>query len=106
MILLKTVRIKRIRAEVVPIINAIDTYERGNEEVVITGWQDPSYRPNGAHADGRAIDLRIWNLADPNKLADHLKAKLYPLSKHYIILWGDDGHRDHIHVGYHLEERK
>ena len=101
--LLDSVRVKTIRPEVVPIIGAISRY---TSEVTVTGWQDLSYRPDGAHADGRALDLRVWDQASPSRLAQHLKDELYPLSPHYIVLWGDKGHKDHIHVGYHKETRR
>lgn len=105
MILLSTVRIKVIRREMVPVLEALSIYEGSNHSVTITGWQDPTYRPDGAHADGRAIDLRTRDQKDPDLLAQYLKDALYPLSPHYIILWGDTGHLDHIHVGYHKEVR-
>lgn len=100
MILLPSVRVLRIRSEMLPVLQALDGYVI---EVTITGWQDPSYRPDGAHADGRAIDLRTWDQPDADGLATWLRTQLYPLSPHYIVLWGDEGHKDHIHVGYHKE---
>jgi len=106
MILLDTVRLKNLRAEIVPVLEALSIYESRYKPVTITGWQDLSYRPDGAHADGRAIDLRTHNQDDPDFMAQYLRDALYPLSPHYFVLWGDAGHRDHLHVGYHKEMRE
>ena len=105
MILLDTVRLKRLRAEMVPVLEALSIYETDNHEVTITGWQDETYTPGRAHADGRAIDLRTYDQPDPGMMAQFLKDALYPLSPHYIVLWGDDEHHDHLHVGFHKEMR-
>ena len=103
--LLSTVRVREIRAEMVQVLEALAIFEGNNHTVTITGWQDLAYMPGRAHADGRAIDLRTHDQPDPNMLAQFLKDALYPLSPHYIILWGDGGHQDHIHVGFHKEVR-
>ena len=105
MILLDTVKIKVIRRQMMPVLEALSIYETDTHEVTITGWQDPTYRPDGAHADGRAIDLRTYDQPDADYMAMFLRDALYPLSNHYVIMWGDEGHHDHIHVGFHKEER-
>ena len=105
MILIDTVRVRKIRPEIMPILEAILSYEELGHSVTVTGWQDQTYRFDGAHADGRALDLRVWNHKDPDLLAKALEDKLYPVSEHYVVLWNDEGHKDHIHVGYHKETR-
>ena len=105
MTLLDTVRVKVIRSEIVPILEALSIYETAYDPITITGWQDLTYRPDGAHADGRAIDIRTRDHKDPDSLAEFLRDALFPISPHYILLWGDAGHKDHIHIGYHKEMR-
>lgn len=64
------------------------------KDLTITGWQDKTYRPGGAHRQGRAVDVRTTDL-EPEQLTSlvkHLKAREYPL------LVGAPDHYDHIHV--------
>ena len=103
--LLAKVRVREIKASMVPVLEALSIFEGSNHKVTITGWQDLTYRSDGAHADGRAIDLRTYDQPDPGMMAQFLKDALYPLSPHYIVLWGDDEHHDHLHVGFHKEMR-
>ena len=103
--LLSVAHVKRIRAEILPILSLLCEYELNHREVVITGWAGRPYRPDGAHADNRGLDLRTRDREDADELAQYLRDGLYPISPHYIVLWGDAGHRDHIHVGYHKETR-
>jgi hypothetical protein len=62
------------------------------QPIGITGWQDKTYRPNGAHAQGRALDLRISDLHDVDGLIDHLERRDWP------YLYGPPDHKNHIHV--------
>lgn len=70
------------------------------EQVWISGCQEPKVYPEGkVHRMGYAVDLRVWNLIDPDTFVAHLRHEL-PESEHFKVLYGDEGHLDHIHVGY------
>lgn len=62
------------------------------EDITITGADGERYRPGGAHRQGRALDLRTFNLSSPYRLIMKLKERGWP------FLYGAPDHLNHIHV--------
>jgi hypothetical protein len=76
---------------------------------VITGAGDTQYPKGKVHDMGYAIDVRTSNIKHPKRFVDDLREALGFLSPHYVVLYGDPAHKDHIHIGFSwwfsLEER-
>ena len=64
-------------------------YAKFHTELVITSGKDGTHNPGSLHAEGKAVDLRTWNVLD--SLVKQLKAHLGP--KYDVVL-----EKDHIHV--------
>lgn len=88
-------------ANQIPII--VDTYRKEigdySYRVTITSAIDGKHSQNSHHYKGRAFDLRVRDIShrEATKIADKLKHRL---GTNYHILWGDRGHKDHIHIAY------
>jgi hypothetical protein len=67
---------------------------------VVTGAQDRVYRIDGAHHDGRGLDLRSRDLHDPWGAADMIRKILTARGMRAAVLYGPPDHLDHIHVHY------
>lgn len=63
----------------------------GATSITVTSAVRPGGRSFSLHPSGRALDLRIWNLADPPAVAQELAALLGP---DYDVVVEDD----HIHI--------
>ena len=86
--------------ELIIILSCLETMARKEPDVVITGIQNEDYPLYKSHHMGFALDVRATNLEDPRKFADRLRSLLgiyHP--KDLKVLFGDEDHLDHIHVG-------
>ena len=64
-------------------------YAKFHTELVITSGKDGTHGNNSLHYEGKAVDLRTWNVLDA--LVKQLKAHLGP--DYDVVL-----EKDHIHV--------
>ena len=76
-----------------------EAYQIEGVRPIMTGAADPSYPKGGVHDRGLAWDFRIWALRDPARVAEAIRGKLQDIDKRWVVLYGDSGHQDHIHVG-------
>ena len=67
--------------------------------MTITSAIDGKHSSNSHHYKGRAFDLRVRDVSyrEASKIARELESEL---GDDYHIIWGDKGHRDHIHLAY------
>ena len=66
----------------------------------ITGAAYNGYPAGKVHDQGYAIDVRVRDVPDPASYAETIRSILGAVSPHYVVLYGDEGHRDHIHIGF------
>jgi hypothetical protein len=67
---------------------------------VITSANDGKHMATSLHYKDLAWDLRVKNLPDPQQMADRLREMLNVKHHDYDVLFGDEAHKDHIHVEY------
>lgn len=106
------VRFKIIPVEMLAMFTAIlNAAEAQGVEPVITGAAYNGYPPGKVHDAGYAIDVRTSNIPDPQSFAESVDRYLRVVDSHYVVLYGDPKHRDHIHIGFswwfsHDEQRR
>lgn len=61
-------------------------------EVVVTSMLEGRHSPTSLHYSGQAVDIRRWNLRDPEAAVQALREAL-PANQYDVIL-----EKDHIHV--------
>ena len=66
----------------------------------ITGAGNEDYPKGKVHAQGYAIDVAVKNIPDIKRFVLYLNEFLGLLNPHYKVLYGDDAHLDHIHIGF------
>lgn len=64
-------------------------YAKFHTELVVTSGKDGTHGKNSLHYEGKAVDLRTWNVLDA--LVKQLKAHLGP--NYDVVL-----EKDHIHI--------
>jgi hypothetical protein len=80
-------------------------YEQYDVIPTVTSACDGNHVPNSWHYKGLAWDWRIWGLSDPKRIANQLEHELQAIDYHYTVIYGDNGHKDHIHVEYDLDKK-
>jgi len=99
--ILPTVRFKKIPLELITVFEALlHVSILYGETPVITGAAYEGYPVGNVHDRGYAVDVRTRNLSDPQRFAEAVERYLWAVSPHYVVLYGDPAHRDHIHIGY------
>jgi hypothetical protein len=96
---LETARFDLIPAEFLPVAEVL--IRAGLDLDVtptITGVDRESYRSGGAHQAGYAWDVRVFDVTEPSRYAVFIRTELRKISKNYVVLYGDQGHLDHIHI--------
>jgi len=68
--------------------------------VEITGAGNEDYPKGKVHAEGYAIDVSVQNIPDIHRFVLYTIEFLGLLNPHYKVLYGDDEHLDHIHIGF------
>jgi hypothetical protein len=71
----------------------------------VTSGSDGNHLSESYHWQGLAWDWRIWHLIDPWKTAARLQVKLREIDPAYDVVFGDAGHKDHIHTEYDLKKK-
>lgn len=64
----------------------------------LTSGADGKHAENSKHYTARAWDIRVWGLKDPAAMAADLRAALNVDGDEWDVIFGDAGHKDHIHV--------
>jgi len=96
-----TVRFKIIPVEMIEMFTAIiHAAAIQGCEPTITGASFENYPKGKVHDRGYAIDVRVREIPDPKAYADEIREELRVVDPHYTVLYGDPGHRDHIHIGF------
>jgi len=75
---------------------AAPLYEPTDQELVITSGSDGQHMTGSLHYSDEALDLRIWDLDDPARVAAELQAKL---GEDFDVVFGPS-HDTHIHAEY------
>lgn len=107
-----TVRFRQIPIEMIFMFRAVLQAARHQGfEPVITGAAEEGYPKGKVHDRGYAIDVRVWNVPDRQQFADEIESYLRVVDSHYVVLYGDPKHCDHIHIGFswwfsHDEQRR
>ena len=97
----KNVRFKYIPYEMVVIFDALLAVGKVHGvQPVITGAAYENYPIGKVHDQGYGLDVRVRGLKDPEAFAQGLRYALGTLSPHYKVLYGDTGHKTHIHIGF------
>lgn len=65
----------------------------GATELIITAGTDGTHSENSLHYEGRALDLRTWDVSDVTAVAAELRRKL---GKNYDVVI----EKTHLHVEY------
>lgn len=100
-LLAKDVTFKHIPYEMVHMFMAILlAAERQGVQPVITGAAGTFYPEGKVHRMGYAIDVRTLNLKDPRPFVHDVETYLRTVSPYYKVLYGNDKHLDHIHIGF------
>lgn len=99
--ILPNVRFRIIPIEMQIMFNAIHHAAREQGiEPTITGAAYENYPKGKVHDRGYAIDVRVSGVPDPEMYADSIRRYLGAVSPHYVVLYGDREHRNHIHIGF------
>ena len=99
--ILPEVRFKIIPVEMIEMFYAIlNAASIQGCEPTITGASFNGYPKGKVHDRGYAIDIRIHDIPDPKAYADEIRNELGIVDPHYVVLYGDPLHRDHIHIGF------
>ena len=64
----------------------------------ITSGCEGKHMEGSKHYKHKAWDLRIWNMRDPHAATDDLRNTLNRDGEKWIVLYGDEYHKDHAHV--------
>ena len=64
----------------------------------ITSGCDGKHMEGSKHYKHQAWDLRIWNMKDPHAVAENLLHVLNRDEYKWIVLYGDEHHKDHMHI--------
>uniref|UniRef100_A0A6H1ZPD2 Uncharacterized protein n=1 Tax=viral metagenome TaxID=1070528 RepID=A0A6H1ZPD2_9ZZZZ len=78
-----------------------EVWERWGNTPTITSAADGKHMEGSFHYINQAWDLRVWGLRDPAAMAKDLKEKLEEDGNEWRVLFGDEWHRDHMHVEVH-----
>ena len=90
-----TVNIEALHPKMKDRLTDIETiYTSFHTELVITSGKDGVHSQHSLHYEGKAVDLRTWNILD--SVIQALKTKLGP--EYDVIL-----EKDHIHVEWDPE---
>jgi len=96
-----SVRFRYIPYEMVCMFDALLSMGRHQGvQPIITGAADEDYPEGKVHAEGYALDVSTSNLSDPDAFARGLRVYLGAVGPHYLVLYGDEEHKNHIHVGF------
>lgn len=76
---------------VIAIMEAENVFSALGVPLVITSCVDKKHSATSLHYAGAAVDLRIWNLQDPQHVADELNKRL---GVDFDVLF----EKDHIHI--------
>ena len=97
----KNVRFKYIPYEMVVMFDALLACGKvQGVQPVITGAAYEDYPEDKVHGEGYALDVRASNLPDPKGFVEGLNKCLRAVSPHYKVLFGDEEHKNHIHIGF------
>jgi hypothetical protein len=77
-----------------------EVWTRWGDTPTITAGADGKHMEGSKHYKNDAWDVRVWGLHNPQKQADQLRERLKEIDAQWIVLYGDEDHLDHIHVGY------
>lgn len=72
--------------------------EYGLKDVVITSGNDSHHSKSSLHYSGQAVDLRVWSLPTPDKVAEEIGAAL---GMDFDCIYEGD----HIHLEYQPKRR-
>lgn len=98
---LENVRFRKIPDEMFAMFQAISkAAAEQNTEATITGAAYENYPKGKVHDRGYAIDVRVSGIPDPETYDASIKSFLRAVSPHYVVLYGDPKHRNHIHIGF------
>lgn len=97
----ENVRFKIIPVEMLSMFEAIlNAAAKQGKEPTITGASYEAYPKGKVHDRGYAIDIRTFDIPDPHVYAEDITIELGAVSPHYVVLYGDERHTDHIHIGF------
>ena len=83
-----------------------EEYQKEDIIPTITSADDGKHHPNSWHYKGLGWDWRVWNLRNPQNVADNIRKKAQEIDFHYNIIFGDELHKDHIHSEYNEKKVK
>lgn len=78
---------------ILAVMAAKDVYDNLGVDFVITSINDGKHSQTSLHYAGCAFDLRIWNIENPVRVANNIRAKL---NIHYDVVLEPT----HIHIEY------
>jgi len=110
----KTVWFSEINYEFLVVARCVcRVYSRYNTIPVVTRAAEdaPGSVPNSWHFKGLAWDFRIWGVDDPKTVenematcANEIRKELNAIDYRYTVLYGDAGHKNHMHIEYDLDK--
>lgn len=101
LLLAPKVHFKHIPWEMVDMFRAVLlAAESQGVRAIITGAAGKAYPKGKVHAEGYGIDVRTSGIPDPGGFAGDIRRTLRAVSPHYVVLYGDEQHLDHIHIGF------
>lgn len=65
---------------------------------MITSGCDGKHMEGSYHYEHRAWDIRIWNMKNPASVAEDLRKGYEEIGGSWDVLWGDEHHKDHMHI--------
>lgn len=78
-----------------------EVWSRWGDTPIITSGADSKHMEGSYHGFNKAWDVRVWGLHNPQTQADELRATLNEDGNEWRVLYGDEFHKDHIHVEVH-----
>ena len=77
----------------------------GHGDPTITSAADGKHSLNSYHPLGYAWDIRIWGMSatEAETAASALRNQLRGINPAYDVVYGDEKHKDHIHVEFDLK---
>jgi len=78
-----------------------EVWSRWGDTPTITSGGDGKHMEGSYHYINRAWDIRVWGLHNPQTEADQLRDRLNETGNEWRVLYGDEHHKDHMHVEVH-----